>query len=182
MEKARLSASEKRVLAGNWEHRGSTLTPPFFCRYFFSWAELGKGRIAGYFGGYMGGGVFHDDTFHATFRRGRLIEFVFSSRDWVSDDERQKPWPKDAEAAAEEHFKIFCQWIDFPKLEATGGLWMAPGRIEAAQSSEWNGWEMWPGHLFIAPSGARGDATMRKVAAMARRSGIATSWDVYPDE
>ncbi|WP_282271960.1 hypothetical protein [Stenotrophomonas sp. PS02298] len=172
----------RQVMVGKWSDRGCTLTPPFACRYFFSWTELGKGRIAGYFAGYMGGGNFHDDAFHATFKRNGLVEFVFAQRDWVGGSERSTPWPLDAEACAREHFQVFCQWLDFPLLEASGGLWMAPQRVAQASSDGWKHWQLGPGHLLITPPGTGGVNAVRKVLQLASFAGLASSTGLQADE
>jgi len=49
--------SRADVLAGKWDDPGAHQTPPFRCRWFFSWSEPEPGRIAGYFAGYEGGDV-----------------------------------------------------------------------------------------------------------------------------
>lgn len=181
--RTRAGAERRRVLITRWDDPGATLLPPFRCRYFFSWSECGAGRIAGYFGGYLGGGDFHDDAFQATFKSGQLVRFIFSGREWISDRECTGSWPKELQRCANAHADVFWQWVDREEEERSGRLWMAPERARNAAGSGWRGWELEPDHLLFAPAGRRGHVDRCKAVLLARQAGIAISGlPVEPDQ
>lgn len=155
-----------RVLAGKWEDRGSTLEPPFRCRWFFSWTELDDKRVVGFFAGYEGGGAFIEERFHASFHEKRLVEFVWNGRDHAADQDRSYvPLPAGIEHHQDEHFDVFMQWHD-PVLWEEGSLYLAPGKENILTLP--------PGSLLLEPNNAV--RNMGRIQALARHTGILSSF------
>lgn len=70
-------------LVGMWEKSGDHHR----CRYFWAWRDLGDGRIAGFFGGYSGGGSFAEERFFARLKGGKPVSFIYDYGDKVTQDE-----------------------------------------------------------------------------------------------
>ena len=162
----RAVAGNHGVLAGRWEdRRDSSLTPPFRCRWYFSWTELPSGTIAGYFAGYEGGGASVEERFHGCFKGSELVEFVWNGWDHVSGDPHAfGNSPSEIEECCDEHFDLFLRWHDRDEWER-GFLCLAPG-LE-------HGLVMLPNALFLPP---RDENAMEQVAALARYTGIMSSF------
>jgi hypothetical protein len=152
------------VIAGKWEDRGSTLTPPFRCRWFFSWTEYAADRIAGFFAGYAGGGAFVEERFHSAFEGSRLTEFVWNAHDHASgmSAEATSRSP-DLDALVERHAEAFLRWHDHDRWE-DGFLCLATGREK--------GLVMPPDALYLPPKPER--SGLLKIGAMLQATGIAT--------
>lgn len=154
-------AAGGRVVAGAWEDHGATLIPPFRCRWFWSWTEWAPGRLAGYFAGYEGGGAFVEARFTATFRRARLLEFVWNGRDHVTGTERPDEPPEPLARCCDAHFDVFIDWHDRDRWD-DGFLCLAAGRER--------GLTMLPDKLLLPPRGPAN--AMKRIGAMTRRTGI----------
>lgn len=162
------------VLAGSWLDHSGRLAPPFRCQWFFSWTELGKGRIAGFMAGYEGGGAFVEEPFIARFSKAKLLEFIWHSCDHISGEERPdiQFWPDDEiMECCDSHAEIFQQWHNHeewengylclaPGLEHTEGLLLEPEVLVSG-----------PQYLFLTPED---DAAMDKIAMLISHTGIAT--------
>ncbi|TWI13530.1 hypothetical protein [Aerolutibacter ruishenii] len=152
------------VIAGKWEDRGSTLTPPFRCRWFFSWTEYAPARIAGFFAGYEGGGAFIGERFHAAFEGDRLTELVWNAYDHVAGMAAEAMFRSpDVDALVERHAEAFLRWHDRDRWEE-GFLCLAAGREK--------GLVMPPDALYLPPKHER--SGLLKIGAMLQATGIAT--------
>lgn len=162
------SFRRREVIAGKWEDRGSTLTPPFRCRWFFSWTEYAVGRIAGFFAGYEGGSAFVDQRFHAAYDRDRLTQFVWNGVDHAAHLRVEvAPASREVEVLMEHHADVFLCWHDRDRWE-DGYLCLAHGKQ--------HGLVMPPDALYLPPMPER--ASLAKISAMLKATGIATRIDL----
>lgn len=105
-------------LVGMWEKSGDH----YRCRYYWAWRDLGDGRIAGYFGGYSGGGSFSYEEFFARFEDGEPVCFIYDQEDRVTGSE-EDVWDvlrKEGTAAQEaaEHGSVLSKlWHDVEAME-----------------------------------------------------------------
>lgn len=169
-------------MVASWSDPGARLRPPFACRFFFSWSPLGAGRIAGYFGVHLGGNDYHDDAFQARFVKGRLLAFVFGGREWLDGRDHAVRWSAAAEACARLHQAVFCHWMDIPGYERTGALRMAAGQAAMLSQKGWDGWELAPNHVLLAPPGVRGQKVRAMARLLAQQAGFSGSRPVDADE
>lgn len=175
IKNARSALPPNRCLAGKWDDKGARMKPPFPCRYFFSWTEMGNSRIAGYFGGYLGGGAFIDASFRATFKRKALVEFVWLGRDHVSGEERPQEWPEAIRMQCDEHLGVFLAWHDENAWE-DGVLHLAPGLENRP------GLTLAPDDIFYMEPESRESEVMQKVAAMVGYTGILCTFGISDDD
>lgn len=155
---------KRGVIAGKWDDRGSTLTPPFRCRWFFSWTEYAPDRIAGFFAGYEGGGAFVDQRFHAAFAGDRLTEFVWNGYDQAGGGASEAaPRSQDVDTLVERHAGVFLRWHDRERWEE-GFLCLAVGKEK--------GLVMPADALYLPPRPER--SGLLKISSMLQATGIAT--------
>lgn len=150
------------VVAGKWDDPDGADVPPFRCRWFFSWSELGRDRIAGFFAGYEGAGAFVEERFHASFADGVLTAFVWNGREHVAGaDVSNLPLLPEVSACVDRHFDSFIEWHDRDRWE--GGFLCLAAALRV-------GLVMLPNALFLPPAGD--NRAMSRIAQMVRCTGI----------
>lgn len=159
------SASNKPVMVMGWEDCGEDR---FRCRWLYLWKELGNDRIAGWFGGYAGGGTFVYETFFAEFKGKRLSRFVFDMNDQVSGDEcslADLPDAQTIEQAAFECESLKSEWLDEDAYEDDELILRLERLPELRRAGDM---------AYLDPADPA-DAIGRKIAAMSRLCGMNAS-------